>query len=83
MVSTLDALTYALMPVRGCRACRAMLTGACPECTQARADLRAVNTAMAAVEVAETEAQALAAYQACVLGLANAVPARPARDGTA
>jgi hypothetical protein len=76
MLSTLDALAAALMPVPGCLACRPALGGACPECTRARADFRAVNAAMAAVEVAGTEAQARAVYQACVLGLANAIPAR-------
>jgi hypothetical protein len=76
MVGTLDALATALTPVPTCPACRATLADVCPECTQARADLRAVNRAIAAVEVAATEAAALTAYQACLLGLALAVPVR-------
>jgi len=78
MVGTLDALATALTPVSACPACRARFADACPVCIRALANLRAVNTAIAAVEVAETEAAALTAYQSCLLGLSVGVPARRA-----
>jgi hypothetical protein len=71
MVVILGALGYGLRPAADCAACRG--PGAwCRECDPGFADEAAVNAAIAAVQDAQTEVEAIAAYKACVLGLAGA-----------
>jgi len=71
MVVILGALGYGLRPAAGCAACQG--SGArCRVCDPGFADEAAVNAAIAAVQDARTEVEALAAYKACLLGLAGA-----------
>jgi hypothetical protein len=70
MVSVLDLLYDALIRQGdACPACRDALADTCPDCARALAGVKAVNTGIAQVETAGTEALALAAYRACLLGL--------------
>jgi len=71
MVTVLDALAVGLWPDGDCRACRYSTADRCGGCTQAEVDIKAVSAAIAAVEGAETEADAAAAYRACLDGLAG------------
>ncbi len=86
MTRVLDSLAQVLWPRGSCPACRTVPAGRCPACTQALADSRMVNTAIAAIENAPAEEEALAVYQAClhalVRGRLDAGWARsPARGG--
>jgi hypothetical protein len=69
MTRVLDSLAQDLWPRGSCPACRTVPAGRCPACTRAVADSRIVNTAIAAIENAPAEADALAAYQACLHAL--------------
>ena len=70
MICVLDSLACGLMPNSSrCPECRPALASRCPECTRALSDSRTVNTTIAAVQDAPTDAEALAAYRACLLAL--------------
>jgi hypothetical protein len=72
LVSLLDSLAFGLLPPLSCSECTASLSDRCEICGQRLADAADVNAGIDAVENAATEAEALAAYTACVLGLAGA-----------
>jgi hypothetical protein len=72
MITVLDALAFGLMPDTGCPECRHAPANRCSACKQALTGVGAVNAAMGAVEAALTEAEALAAYHACLTELADA-----------
>jgi hypothetical protein len=72
MARYLDKLAYALLLSDGCRACRDCLADRCGECAADDADLKTVTAAIGAVYAAATDAEALAVYDACLLGLAGA-----------
>lgn len=72
MTAVLDALAFGLLPPLHCRACTDSLADRCDECAQKLADAADVNAGIDAVESAGTEAEALAAYDACLLGLVGA-----------
>jgi hypothetical protein len=69
MITVLDALAFGLMPDTGCPECRRSPADRCFVCKQGLTRVGAVNAAMDAVETAPTEAEALAAYQACLTEL--------------
>ena len=70
IICVLESLACGLMPDSSrCPECRPALASRCPECTRALSDSRTVNTAIAAVQNAATDAQALTAYRACLLAL--------------
>ena len=71
MITVLDAVACGLMPPEGCRACRVTFANRCRECAQALTRAVKVNLAIDATESAATEADALAIYLACLLGLAG------------
>lgn len=71
MITVLDALAFGLMPDTGCPECRHSPADRCFACKNALTGVGAVNAAIDAVEAAPTEAEALAAYQACLTELAG------------
>ncbi len=86
MTRVLDSLAQDLWPRGSCPACRTVPAGRCPACTQAVADSRMVNTAIAAIENAPAEEEAHAVYQACLHALVRVrlLPGRsPARGRAA
>jgi hypothetical protein len=71
IIVILGALGYGLRPAADCIACQG--SGArCQECDPGLADEAVVHAAIAAVQDAHTEAEALHAYRKCFLGLARA-----------
>jgi hypothetical protein len=69
MMAVLDAIAYGLYPPADCRACRESTEDRCRGCTRALAGVATANGGIAAVDGAESQADALAAYTACMLGL--------------
>lgn len=67
----LDATVCGLHPEDGCGACREA-GGTCPECAQAFADVDVLNRAIGAVQDAPTAAEAIRAFEHCLLSLAGA-----------
>jgi hypothetical protein len=72
MTMVLDAVACGLLPRPGCAECHHSAAGRCFRCAEALADTGSVNAAMGAVASAATDAEALAAYRACLLELAGA-----------
>jgi hypothetical protein len=71
MTELLDALAFGLTPPMSCSACQNLTAGPCPDCARAASDVRGVLAGIKAVQDAETEGQARAAYVACLIGLAE------------
>jgi hypothetical protein len=71
LVLLLDAMVYGLHPEDECRACAGSIADRCPECGQGLADVSALNAAITAVQGARTNAEAVRAYDACLLALAG------------
>jgi hypothetical protein len=71
LVLLLDAMVYGLHPEDECWACAEVLTDRCAPCSQALADVGALNEAITAVQDARTNAGAIAAYDAYLLALAG------------